>query len=352
MFKPSSEVVTEEKELRSAIKENQLSFGVEFLNDALKGILQTDVVLVGAPSGVGKTQFCVNIALANLSKNKRVHFFALEAEYAEIERRIKFHFVAKFYFADICRPKLDAPLSYSNWLMGDCGPNIEPYDSEAENFCVATLENLYTRYKVDDFDVNLLAEEFLMIEDKTDLVILDHVHYLDWDDENDNKAIKKIAKTVRRLALGSRKPVILVAHLRKRDRNNKELAPGLDEFHGSSDLFKIATKVVTLASGGPDPSGKFITYFRVPKNRIEGGPTRFLAQTTFDPKKGTYEKEYNLGWANATEFGEIDSALWPDWAKPRRDSIQRDSVPSGSKAITHSRRLKNFAPVFNPSTRD
>lgn len=352
MFRSAAHVVTEEKALRQGLIENRLSFGIDFLDHALKGITQTDVVLAGAYSGAGKTQFCVNVALANLEQNKRVHFFALEAEYAEIERRLKFSYVANYYFSDPNRPKLDCPLSFSSWLMGEVGPNIEPYDEMAEKFCVAAFKNLFTRYKVDDFDVNALAQEFIMIENETDLVILDHVHYLDWDEESDNRAVKKIAKTVRSLALGSRKPVILVSHLRKRDRHNKEIAPGLDEFHGSSDLYKIATKVITIASGGPDPDGRFITYFRTPKNRIEGGVTRFLARTMFDPKKGTYEKGYRLGWANAADFGDIDPAFWPHWAKRSGDGAQHDSLHERNKSNTHSARPKNHAPRFNPSERD
>ena len=87
MFASSSSNFIDERQHRQ--KNKLLKFGVSFVDDSLLGILPDDLILVGAPSGVGKTQFCVNLALANVSVGKRVHFFALEAGKYEIERRLK-----------------------------------------------------------------------------------------------------------------------------------------------------------------------------------------------------------------------------------------------------------------------
>ena len=46
-------------------RHNKLSFGVKFLDAALGGILPDDLVLIGAPSGVGKTGFVTNLAAAS-----------------------------------------------------------------------------------------------------------------------------------------------------------------------------------------------------------------------------------------------------------------------------------------------
>jgi replicative DNA helicase len=66
-----------------------LSFGVKFLDVALGGIMARDMVLLGAVTGAGKTTLASVIAETNVERGKRVHYFALEAEHGEIERRIK-----------------------------------------------------------------------------------------------------------------------------------------------------------------------------------------------------------------------------------------------------------------------
>jgi hypothetical protein len=352
MFKSASIVVREEKALRAGIKDKLLKFGISYLDDAFRGIFPSDVVLVGAASGLGKTQFCVNVALHNLEQEKRVHFFALEAEYAEIERRLKFSYVANYYFSDPNRPRLDRPLNFSNWLLNDCGDALVPYDTLAEDYCAGAFKNLFTFYKADKFDLRTLNSKILEIENETDLIILDHLHYFDWEDENDNRALKEIVKLVRDLALENGKPVILVAHLRKRDRGNKDLVPGMEEFQGSSDLFKIATKVITLAPGGPTPDKKFITYFRAPKNRLEGSVNRYVGQMVFDPKKGTYEPGYQIGFSNSESFNELDALQWPDWAVSCRNSIPNNFLFEGNRPSPHAARPKNHAPMFNPGGRD
>lgn len=352
MFKSASEVVREEKALRKGLKGKLLKTGVSYLDDAFRGIFPKDVVLVGAASGLGKTQFCVNVALHNLEREKRVHFFALEAEYGEIERRLKYSYVANYYFCDPNRPRLEKPLNFTNWLLDDCGDALEKYDTLAENFCAEAFKNLFTFYKSGDFTVSELQHRVEEIYHESDLIIIDHVHYFDWAEDNDNRALKEIIKAIRDIALQKAVPVILVAHLRKRDRNNKDLVPGMEEFQGSSDLFKVATKVITLAPGAPTPDKKFITYFRASKNRIEGNVNRYIAQMIFDPKKGTYENEYKIGWSNAQAFEELDPASWPDWAERCGNRLQHNSLLERNQPSAHPQGARNSAPVFNPSERD
>ena len=102
---------------RKNLRDGILSFGVQYLDDAMLGILKNDLILVGAASGGGKTQFCCNVALANVAKGKKVHYIALEAEDLEIERRIKYQLFARSFFSDPNRPKI--PISFQQWMVGD-----------------------------------------------------------------------------------------------------------------------------------------------------------------------------------------------------------------------------------------
>lgn len=348
MFRRAGESSTDERVWRDK-KTPAMRFGVDFLDDALRGIYPDDLVLLGAPSGVGKTQLCCNIAEANIEDGKRVHYVALEASRYEIERRLKYPLVAERYYADAKRPVLPRKLNYPDWLLGEFSDQLKPYEDEAHKFFEGAYKDLFIHYKSGRFGVAELIATVQYCARETNLIIIDHVHYFDFDDDNENRAIKDIAKCVRDLAIEENTPIILVAHLRKRDRQNDELVAGLDEFHGSSDLTKIATKVVTVSPGRPTNTGSYETFFRIPKNRIDGGVTRYVARELFSPKTGGYERGgYQLGWAGQQRskgFEGIGGDLYPAWS--------RRSMASGqSSANLPSAPRQSAVPRYSPGQND
>jgi replicative DNA helicase len=305
--------------LRLNSREKLLSYGIDFLDDALTGIMPNDLVLIGAGSGSGKTQLCTNIALANVTKGKRVHFFALEADEHEIARRIKFQIIAKHYFNDPPNERPRCEINYTNFLLGDFFKiqGMSQYEGIADHEIRNHFQNLNVFYKGEKFDVDDLIREVAAIQDETDLIIVDHVHYFDYDDDNESRSVKEIAKAARTLALNFGKPIILISHLRKRDKFSKEICPGIEEFHGSSDLYKIATRAITIAPG-PTVSNGYETYMRVVKNRLDGGCTRFMAKCVFNARRGNYEKGYSIGSANQNRddgFHDLERPFRPSWAK-------------------------------------
>jgi KaiC/GvpD/RAD55 family RecA-like ATPase len=301
---------------------NAVKYGIPFLDDALCGIFPGEVVLLGAPSGIGKTQLCCNIALSNMEDGKRVHFFALEANDHEIERRLKYPRVMERYYADPHRPPL-GKIRFPEWLMGTSIDAMIEYENSAQDFMEKAYENLHVFYRDEKFGIDELTLQITMCADQTDLIIVDHIHFFDFDDQNEHRAIREITKTIRSLAKENRKPIILVAHLRKKDRGNMEICAGLDEFHGSSDLFKIVSSAITISPGKPTEDGKYETFMRTPKNRFDQGNTRYLARMYFDPKKGGYDREYEIGWADQKrdeEFIRVPTEFYPQWARPRNQN--------------------------------
>lgn len=324
-FLKSVEQVFEEVNGRKNGRKGILSFGIQYLDDAMAGILPHDMILLGAPSGGGKTQTCCNIARANIEKGKNVHYIALEAEYLEIERRIKYQLFAKYFFADPQRPKVD--ISFQNWMLGDYIENCVAYEAMAAKEFMDKYTTLFTFYKADKFDVNDLIMTVTSCAEETDLIILDHVHYMDLEDDNENKAIKNIAKTARTLSLEMGKPIVLVAHIRKTSKGADYFAPGLEEFHGSSDLYKIATKAITIGPGSINSEGRIETYLRIVKNRFEGSVTRFIGKCFYNSKSGSYEKTYEIGDAYQSRdvgFRQLSYNIYPTWgeyfAQKRSDS--------------------------------
>lgn len=109
-----------EQELHHRIKsrQNMAVFGVSYLDDACRGIFSNDFVLIGARTGVGKTQLATIIAKENM-KHRRVHYIALEAEPYEIERRILYQEYSELFFEIAKEYKnTEKNFNYIDWYKG------------------------------------------------------------------------------------------------------------------------------------------------------------------------------------------------------------------------------------------
>jgi RecA/RadA recombinase len=318
-FIASPDRMVGELDERLAMATGELTFGVKFLDDALGGILKRDLILVGAKTGVGKTSLATIAALANCRAGKRVHYFALEAEEREIERRMKFQIIAARYYAGgYQRPHI----RYLDWYRGKLQSELGQYEREADVELRQLVGNLLTFYRIESFTSDDFAQQMEAIKDETDLAILDHLHYVDADDKDENRAMKRTVKQIRDSALRSGKPVLVVAHVRKGDRRNEQLVPGIEDFHGSSDISKIATKAIMLAPAYEVDTGSpflWSTYMQISKCRQESALTRYVAQLTFDTRKDSYMPEYVLGklTSGGTAFSDIAMNDWPRWYSQR-----------------------------------
>ena len=315
-FETSTQRLKTEWGKRKVIRDNTLKFGVTFLDRVLEAILPTDIILLGAVTGAGKTEVATQIAFENAMKGKRIHFFALEAEDTEIERRLLFKAMSSKYYLDPEKPRIISP-NYLNWYLGKDGDVWKKYSDVLNQ--ADWLGNLHTFYRTNKrFGIEDFKKKVLALNGKTDLIICDHIHYFDLDHDNENKAVGSIIKGMRDLALVNKVPIIVIAHLRKTDGKNKKLIPTMDDFHGTSDLGKICTKSVILAPGGPVPNtkGVYYTYCRFGKCRVDGARTRFQVRAQFDATINMYRPDYELGTLNSdqTEFKAVRSAdSLPTW---------------------------------------
>jgi hypothetical protein len=192
------------------------------------------------------------------------------------------------------------------------------------------FSNLQTIYrKGGDYGVEELERDILRVAPSTDLIIVDHLHYVDVDGEDENQGVKKIVKKLRDLALGLGKPIILVAHMRKTPGGKyAPLMPSLEDFHGSSDIIKIATTAIIL---GPCYNPKFFkpsmdqyeldlqdtwaTYMRIAKCRLDGSRLRYTGVGFFDPQLGAYRDPYAVGQLVSNDCHWEPVARKPHWAK-------------------------------------
>lgn len=298
-FTSSSENMAKERTERKRHMGRLLEYGHTYLDDALYGIRPTELILLGAKSGSGKTQMCLSIALHNAQKGKRVHMFALEADQYEIERRIKFGILSNYYYAQGNHGHIDQ----GSWISGEIADITDPLEDELEQTFADSVKNLQMLYRTSGtFDVQAMEQELLALVGKTDLIILDHLHYIDTGDEEENVAYARVVKAIRDIVLRYEIPVILVAHLRKDavSKGKSKIVPALEDFHGSSNVVKIATTAIMLGrahSQEPSMPGFYMqpTFIKITKCRLDGQRTYLVALSEFNTRTNTYEPVYKLG---------------------------------------------------------
>lgn len=315
-FQSSADRVKGEHVERVERGKTEIPYHHGFLDDLLRGIATNDLIVLGAETGAGKTEFARSVAASNAKSGRRVYYFALEAEEREIERRTKFQIIieiaARAGFREWDR------VNYPDWYRGKLEDVFGEHNEAADRQFALEYRNLHTYYRGSKFDHDDIKRLFLAIQSDAELIILDHLHYVDIEDENENRGFKKTVKMIRDVALGIGRPVILIVHLRKRDLRSKSIVPDIEMVHGSSDIAKICTRAVMLAPARSmqhaDP-GKSNTFFYVPKDRV-GGTTGLVALCTFERNLRRYHERYTLGRmsADGSEFEPLEGNL-PRWAK-------------------------------------
>lgn len=324
-FKSSGDRIVGERDRRIEKSKRQMPYQHAFLDDCLRSIMPHDLILIGAETGVGKTELARSIAMRNAFEGKRVHYFALEAEPDEIEMRGKYTELMKLAISKL-PPDIFEKLNYSDWYRGRVDADVRFLEYEAEQKFAEKYKTLKTYYRGSKFDYETINKLFLAIQDETDLIILDHLHYVDVADDNENRGLRSAVMAIRNVSLLIGRPVILVVHLRKRDMRTKSLVPSLGDVHGSSDITKVCTHAIMLARAPRSAidytrAGYFNTFFSVPKDRVAGA-TDCVALCLFDWKKRGYSESYTLGRAGkgGDVFEPMGTSEVPQWAR-RHEAI-------------------------------
>lgn len=322
-FKTVGQRIEGERAARLADAGKELTFGVKYLDRALDGIVPRDVVLVGAESGFGKTDLLTIIAMNNALCGKRVHYFALEPQPLEIERRIKFKMLASRVAQD---PRTYGKrIDFSAWHAGKLDDVTGPHEETVDAILREQLASLHTFYRNErggeftpaDFD--RMARN---ITDDTDLICLDHVHYFDHEGD-ENRGQKKTSMAIRDLVLQTGRPVVMAAHLRKRSAGSKKnatLIPERDDFEGSSHLFKPMKKAILVApafTADRPNAWTFPTFIAPVKNTLDGSRCRYVGLVNFSIRSNTYGEKFTLVrmTKNGTAFEEVKPLDMPDWAE-------------------------------------
>lgn len=320
-FQFGHENLLTERQERLNNKDSKLEIGIPFLDETLGGLSSKDFLLIGAKTGVGKSELANHITLYNLFRGRAIAYFALEAEPKEVERRAKFKLISKLFLERF--PQESLKLNYIDWLEGKLDHLTSSVEHEIEQKYQSVFQKLWCFYRKTDFGIEDFEKLLMSVQEKVDLIVIDHLHYFDHDDGNENRAVKEIVKKLRDLALLLSKPIVLVAHLRKTQGKNFTLVPDGEDFHGSSEIIKICTKAITVAPAfdQDEQAGTWPTYMRAVKCRTDGSRTRYVGLLCFNPQKNRYENNYILGKLSpdGSEFIPVKSDNKPKWALSHLD---------------------------------
>lgn len=332
-FQSSAERVRGEREERLQLAERQLPYHHALLDDCLRSIMPHDLIVIGARTGGGKTELGRHIAASNAMRGRHVYYFALEAEAREMERRTKYSVLAGMIYRAIAQGdlQLDRQFNYSDWYRGRFDQQLADFEQEADAIIAERYATLFTYYRGPEFYAANFKRLVLAYQEHADLFVLDHLHYVDNDDDNENRGMRDIVTTVRNTALLVGKPVILIVHLRKKAQGSKSLVPSMDDIMGSSDIGKNCTHAIMLehAVGLPSHNKNLSnTYFSIPKDRGDG-TKHLVALCPFDWRTKRYADYYTLGRDKKGEFEPLGTLEVPFWAS-KHEPLHVPAIPEDS----------------------
>ena len=301
----------EDFDVQTYWKKNKIvgRFGVPYLDKELVGISKSDLVLIGARSGAGKSSLAKIIYNAN-DKSKTA-LFSLENYDGDVEMSL-----LRKEYNQITGSKYDA----RHWQTGD-GLKI---NQDALNTAIERVKEktqgayIFGRVPPNEdperktWTIETLSEKIIWCATHDiELIIIDHLDYLDRDNpnESDNAHITELMKAIR-TAQEEGAAVVAFSHLRKPIGKVEDLVvPNENEFIGSSNKTKQATQVVLFAPANDgDAESGYGTWCCIRKNR-NGGIKNQAAKMFFLPETETYKDGYlvyNINYAGTKVDGPIE----------------------------------------------
>ena len=321
-----NEAYHEEREERENLDSDSLcDFGITALDDALFRIGKNELVVIGAETGMGKSELSLSIAQHNAKNGKRVAVYYLEGGHKEAIRRMKWRDITTKYYEDYKYTQTD--MDFKKWMYNKTQSELlmklegEVYNEYTQKY----KDNLYLYPTTKDFTSEKLLmsllnfHELLTANLDLDLIIIDHLQYFSLTkSDNEISEITKILREVKHITEYYNTPVILVSHLRKRGKNAG--LPTHEDFYGSGNIAKISSTSIMISPATDKDNlseNIFPTYFRIVKSRVGIRPN-YAFLLNFDMNKRRYEEEYEMYRVNS--FGEVAASPLrqeelPKWAR-------------------------------------
>ena len=304
-----------EQRLKDNIK---IPLGVRYLDLALNGgIFGNDMVILSGASGIGKTEAALCFTENVARTGKKALYYGLEMASGEGAMRLEYRSLAR-----LCKQHNEVKwISYQMFEGGELRQLEKRYRTLMDDDLNKFMGSITWRHKGTNFYVDDLKKELLENKDKTDIVFVDHLSFIDtFGKYNELKETEQVVKDIKNFCDIYSIPVVLVAHIRKGDRKAKVFIPHEEDIVGTKHIVNIASRIIMIAPDMKNTghNGLYPTYIRVAKNRKAQYTTRYAARLNFNAFTNQYEDDFELVHVvgNCDDFIPIAKEDYPYWVEP------------------------------------
>ena len=204
--------------------------GIKELDDTITGLNRSDLILLGARPGMGKTSFALNIARhAAIKANKKVAFFSLEMSKEQLASRL----LSTEALVDGTKLRT-GKLNEDEWIhlieAGDILSKTQMYFDDNPTITVGEMKAKIRRLK----DV--------------DLVIVDYLQLMNASGRIDNRVqeISSITRNMKIMAKELNIPVLMLSQLARDSEKRTNHRPVLSDLRDSGSIEQDADIVLFL----------------------------------------------------------------------------------------------------------
>lgn len=278
-------LIDAECERRKVNLDTVCKYWIEILDRYMGWILPNELVVVGADTGMGKSEIAYKIAVTNAQRGKKVLLFALEWDLNEVALRYMQRTISEIVPLKTIEFRFNRKKEHTEYV----DHIIKWLDNEqrVKNLLIFKKQQLPTMW--------LLADMIEQMKDGVDMIIIDHLHYIQfWSSSQEIEEIGKVMRQVKQITDTIKKPIIIMSHLRKRKKTDD---PTEQDLYGSSNIAKEANTIILLTrmenqdveklvdSGAQDDMRYAWTKIIVEKSRTGlAVPTKFSAVYDLDRK--------------------------------------------------------------------
>ncbi len=258
LMRPMDEIVDEAYAHLSALsqlggKMSGIPTGFPRVDRMIGGLNNSDLILLAARPGVGKTAFALNIARhVAVKEKKKVAMFSLEMSDVQLVLRL---------FSN------EASIDSSRIRVGDIGGDGDEWVALAEAADILGAAPM----RVDDNAGTNVAEMKAKLRREKDLglVIIDYLQLMRSGGRSDNRSqeVAEISRSLKIMARDLNVPILALSQLNRGPESRADKKPMLSDLRESGSIEQDADIVMFLYKNEDKPEEKGIVHLTVAKNR-------------------------------------------------------------------------------------
>jgi len=274
--------------LRREKGEKSIPTGIEWWDEWAGPFRRSNVYCFAGYQGTGKTTLAVNLTWPIAQRGMKVWNYCLELTADETFEVVAGHVLGKAVLAENDETNAYATIQPSGYLF------FEPERDLSWEQHIAIIQKTVRAEKID-------------------LVVIDNFSYLTSVARNSYETERVAAKALKGLAQELEIPIIVIAHLRKPDRDDSEPKPTAHSVLGSGAITQVASEVFILHHPLLDSetnSRQAVGYILSGKPRWTMGGKRYVR---FDGSQRRYTLSTSAEYKTPTPSGSFDDKPLPDY---------------------------------------